>query len=132
MLHDGDRVSLGGTTLVAHLTAGHTRGATTFTMKAADAGKTYDVVFFSSLRAGGAVTPAIAVEFDRTFSLIRKLPCDVPLGDHPAEYDMQAKYARLPAGSNPFIDRPHCFDEVDIQEALYHAVVNEQTGAGAR
>src|SRR5262249_39488638 len=59
MVHDGEPVSLGGTTLVAHLTAGHTRGATTWTMKAADGGKTYDVIFFSSLRAGGGVTPAI-------------------------------------------------------------------------
>ena len=31
-LHDGDTVSLGGTTLTAHLTAGHTKGTTTWTM----------------------------------------------------------------------------------------------------
>src|SRR5437016_3751513 len=34
MLHDGERVTLGGTTLVAHLTPGHTRGCTTWTMQA--------------------------------------------------------------------------------------------------
>src|SRR5579864_1897621 len=58
VLHDGDRVTLGGVTLVAHLTAGHTRGGTTWTTKAQEARKTYDVVFFCSLRAGGAITPA--------------------------------------------------------------------------
>src|SRR5436309_10608338 len=94
ILHDGDTIALGGATLVAHLTAGHTRGATTFTMKAQDGGKTYDVVLFSSLRAGGTISRAIAAEFDRTFPLVRALPCDVPLGDHPAEYGMQAKYAK--------------------------------------
>jgi len=130
VLQDGDAISLGGTTLVARLTAGHTRGATTFTAKIEEGGKTYDVVFFSSLRASGAITPAIATEFDRTFSLVRSLPCDVPLGDHPAEYNMQAKYARLAAsGGNPFIDKAHCLDEADIQEAMYHAVVEEQKTA---
>src|SRR5215831_12421163 len=66
VLHDGDTVTLGGVTLVAHLTAGHTRGATTWTTKVADGGRTYDVVFFSSLRAGADLTPAVAAEFDRT------------------------------------------------------------------
>ena len=75
----------GGTMLVAHLTAGHTRGATTYTAKVKDGAKIYDVVFFSSLRPGSTVTPAIAAEFDRTFSLVRRLPCDVPLGDHPGD-----------------------------------------------
>src|SRR5262249_30996823 len=95
VVHDGESVTLGGVTLVAHLTAGHTRGATTWTMKAQEAGRTYDVVFFSSLRAGGTVTPAIANEFDHTFKLVRALPCDVPLGDHPSEYEMTTKYPRL-------------------------------------
>jgi len=127
ILHDGDTVSLGGTTLVAHLTAGHTHGATTWTTKVTDGDRTYDVVFFSSLRAGAVVTPAVAAEFDRTFPLVRSLACDIPLGDHPAEYDMQAKYARLlSGGANPFVDKAHCLAEADIQEAMYHAIVAEQ------
>ncbi len=127
VLHDGDAVSLGGVTLVARLTPGHTRGATTYTMKVTEDGASYDVVFFSSLRAGGRVSPAIAAELERAFSVVRALPCDVPLGDHPAEYDMQAKYARLASSApNPFIDKPHCLAEADIQEAMYHAVVEEQ------
>src|SRR5882672_7835399 len=48
VLHDGDEVKLGGTTLVAHLTPGHTKGCTTWTMKLKDAGKTYDVVIIGS------------------------------------------------------------------------------------
>ena len=57
MLHDGEEVTLGGTTLVAHLTPGHTRGCTTWTMKAAEGGKTYNVVFACSYRAPTTVTP---------------------------------------------------------------------------
>jgi metallo-beta-lactamase class B len=127
ILHDGDKVTLGGSTLVAHLTAGHTRGATTWTTKAEEGGKTYDVVVFSSLRAGGVVTPAVAGELDHAFAVVRKLTCHVPLGDHPAQYNMHAKYARLAAGQpNPFVDRSNCLAEADIQEAMYHAVVEEQ------
>jgi metallo-beta-lactamase class B len=133
ILHDNDTVSLGGTTLVARLTAGHTRGATTYMAKIEEAGKSYDVVFFSSLRAGGVVTLAIAAEFNHTFSLVRSLPCDVPLGDHPAEYEMQAKYVKLAAnGGNPFIDKSHCLDEADVQEAMYRAVVEEQKATESR
>jgi metallo-beta-lactamase class B len=127
VLHDGDTVALGGATLVAHLTAGHTHGATTFTMTAQDGGRSYDVVLFSSLRAGGTITPAIAAEFDRTFPAVRALPCDVPLGDHPAEYGMQTKYAKIaPGAPNPFVDTPNCLAEVDIQQAMYRAVLAEQ------
>jgi metallo-beta-lactamase class B len=127
VLHDGDTVALGGATLVAHLTAGHTAGATTWTMKASEGGKSYDVVFFTSLRAGAVVTPAVAAAFDRSFALVRTMPCDVPLGDHPAQYRMQEKYAKLKTGApSPFVDKPGCLTEARIQEAMYHAVVAEQ------
>jgi metallo-beta-lactamase class B len=126
-LHDGEQVSLGGTTLVAHLTAGHTRGCTTWTTKVMDGGKSYNVVINCSLRAPTVVTPAIAAEFNRSFKLVRSLPCDVQLGDHPAQYNMQAKYAKLRSGGpNPFIDPASCNLETDIEEAMYKAILSEQ------
>jgi len=126
-LRDGESVMLGGTTLVAHLTAGHTRGCTTWTMAAQEGGRSYNVVFACSLRAPGTVTPAIEREFNRTFTLVRSLPCDVPLGDHPAQYNMHAKHARLKTGApNPFIDAANCTLEADIQEAMYRAALDEQ------
>src|ERR1041384_592470 len=45
VIHDGDSVSLLGTTLTAHLTAGHTPGCTTWTTKVRDGGRSLDVVF---------------------------------------------------------------------------------------
>ena len=48
VLHDNDTVELGGVKLVAHLTPGHTRGCTTWTMDASDGGKTYHVVIVGS------------------------------------------------------------------------------------
>ena len=127
MLHDGDSVTLGGTTLVAHLTPGHTRGCTTWTMNAQDGGKTYNVVINCSLRSPAVLTPAIVDELNRSFKLVRSLPCDVQLGDHPAQYSMQEKYAKLRnGGRNPFIDPASCLVEADIQEAMFHAVQAEQ------
>src|SRR6202162_597420 len=48
-LHDGESVTLGGTTLVAHLTPGHPRGCTPWTMKVQDRAKKNDGVFGGSL-----------------------------------------------------------------------------------
>jgi metallo-beta-lactamase class B len=129
VLHDGDSVTLGGTTLVAHLTAGHTRGATTWTTKATEGGKSYDVVLYSSVRSPATLTPPVIEEFKHSFEFIRSLPCDVPLGDHPAEYNMQEKYAKLKAGGpNPFIDPAGCKTEANIQEAMFRAILAEQAG----
>jgi metallo-beta-lactamase class B len=129
-LHDGDPVMLGDTTLVAHLTAGHTRGCTTWTTKVREAGKTYDVVIACSLRSPAVLTPAIVDELKRSFKVVRSLPCEVPLGDHPAQYSMAEKYTKLrPDGPNPFIDRAGCLVESNIQEAMFHAVLAEQQTA---
>jgi metallo-beta-lactamase class B len=131
VLHDGEQITMGGTTLVAHLTPGHTRGCTTWTMKAQEGGKTYDVVINCSLRPPAMLTPALIDEFNRSFKLVRSLPCDVQLGDHPAQYNMQAKYAKLQIGGlNPFIDAATCNLETDIQEAMFHAILAEQKAAG--
>lgn len=130
VLHDGDSVTLGGTTLVAHLTAGHTRGCIAWTMKAQEGGKTYNVVISGSLRSPAVLTPPIVDEFNRSFKLVRSLPCDVPLGDHTAQYNMQEKYAKLKdGGPNPFIDPASCTLEADVQEAMFHAILAEQQQA---
>jgi metallo-beta-lactamase class B len=127
VLHDGEAVTLGGATLVAHLTPGHTRGCTTWTTTAQEGGKTYNVVINCSLRSPATLTPTIVDEFNRSFKLVRALPCDVPLGDHPAQYNMQEKYAKLrKGGPNPFIDAAGCQVETDIEEALFHAILDEQ------
>ncbi len=136
VLHDGDQVTLGGTTLVAHLTPGHTPGDTTWTMKAQEGGKTYDVLIIGSLGVNPGMklvnnptNPHIVEEFTRAFQVSRSLPCDVPLGSHPGMYNMKEKYAKLKAGGqNPFVDPAGCKAEFDIDEAMFHAVLQEQQG----
>jgi metallo-beta-lactamase class B len=139
VLHDGDTVSLGGTTLVAHLTPGHTRGCTTWTLKAQENGKAYDVVIIGSFGTNpgfqlvnNAEVPDIAGEFTRAFKVARSLPCDVPLGSHPSMYRLDEKYAKLAGGGpNPFIDPAGYKLEVDIAEAMFRAVLAEQQKAAA-
>jgi metallo-beta-lactamase class B len=127
---DGDTVSLGDTVLTAHLTAGHTHGCTTWTTVATENAKSYNVVFGCSLRAPGVITPAVEAEFNRSFRVVRALPCDVQLGDHTSEYGMSEKYAKLkPGAPNPFIDKPSCTREINLEEAMFHAIMQEQAAA---
>jgi len=139
VLHDGDTVTLGGTTLVAHLTPGHSRGCTTWTLKAREGGKSYDVVIIGSFGTNpgfklvnNTEAPGIAEEFSRTFKVARSLPCDVPLGSHPGMYNMEEKHAKLgKGGPNPFIDPAGYKLEVDIDEAMFRAVLAEQQKAAS-
>jgi metallo-beta-lactamase class B len=135
-LHDGDEVKLGGMTLTAHLTAGHTRGCTTWTTKAAEDGKTYDVVIIGSVGVNpgfklvnNTEVPDMAGEYMRSFKLLRSLPCDVPLGSHPSMYNMTEKYAKLGKGPNPFIDPEGYKHELDIQEHAFLQKLDEQKKA---
>jgi metallo-beta-lactamase class B len=110
---DNERVTLGATTLTAHLTPGHTLGATTWTMQVRDRGRALDVVFFPSANVnagvrllGNARYPDIARDFASSFAIWKALPCDVFLADHGEFYGMKAKYerARENPPQNPFID----------------------------
>jgi metallo-beta-lactamase class B len=89
VLHDGDEVKLGGSVLTAHLTAGHTKGCTTWSMKATEAGKTYDVVVVCSVgfNAGYLLVnnkdyPQIADDFVRSFAATQAALRYFPGGAH--------------------------------------------------
>ena len=127
VLHDGDQVTLGGTTLVAHLTPGHTRGCTTWTLRVQDGGKSYEVVIIGSVGVNPGFilvnnkdVPQIADEYRRSFRILRSLPCDIPLGSHPAMYGMAEKYAKLGKGPNPFIDPQGYKAEVNLNEQIFN------------
>ncbi|HZR58704.1 MAG TPA: subclass B3 metallo-beta-lactamase [Terriglobales bacterium] len=128
ILHDGDEVKLGDTVLVAHITPGHTRGCTTWTLKASDHGKTYNVVIIGSPNVNpgyklvnNAKYPQIAQDYERTFSTLKSLPCDIFLGAHGSYYGMEGKLARLGKGGvNPFIDPAGYKDYVSEREKAFH------------
>jgi metallo-beta-lactamase class B len=133
VLHDGDQVTLGGTTLVAHLTPGHTRGCTTWTMKATENGRTYDVVIIGSMGVNPGFilvnnkdVPQIADEYIRGFKVLRSLPCDIPLASHPAMYNLAAKFPKLGTNPNPFIDPAGYKAELDLVEGVFNQTLDEQ------
>jgi metallo-beta-lactamase class B len=138
VLQDGEKVSLGGTELVAHLTPGHTRGNTTWTMAANENGKTYQVVIIGSPNVNpgfqlvnNAKYPEIADDFARTFRVLKALRCDVFLGAHGAYYDMAEKYARLgKGGENPFVDPAGYREFVKSKEETYLQKLKDQKKGG--
>lgn len=136
VLHDGETVSLGGTTLTAHLTPGHTRGCTTWTLKATENGRTYDVMIIGSFGTNPGFqllnnpqAPKQVEEFETTFRKARTIPCDVPLGSHPGMYNLDEKFPKIGKGPNPFIDPAGCKLEIDTAEAMFRAVLADQKKA---
>jgi metallo-beta-lactamase class B len=133
ILHDGDEVRLGNTVLVAHKTPGHTRGCTTWTMRATSGGKTRDVVIVGSWNVNPgfrlfdrpghpASYPGIAADYRHTFATLNALPCDIFLGAHGMYFDMLAKLDRAKSGVG---------DSVWIDPGGYRAAVAEREQAFA-
>lgn len=140
VLHDGDQVELGGTVLTAHLTPGHTKGCTTWTMTAEEGGKKYSLVIVGSPNVNegyrlvnNAKYPAIAADYERMFRVLRSLPCDVFLGAHGGYYSLDAKYAKLQrGGANPFIDPEGYKEYVAEREGAFRAELRRQQAGAAR
>jgi metallo-beta-lactamase class B len=140
VLHDGDQVKLGSTVLTAHLTAGHTKGCTTWTMQVTDSGHVYNVIILGGATANPGNNlvndpryPKQADDFVRAFQTLRRLPCDIFLGAHGAYFDLKEKYPRLIAGgTNPFIDQTGYKAYVDEREQAFRQELAKQTAAQHR
>lgn len=140
VLHDGDRVTLGDAVLVAHLTPGHTKGCTTWTMKVNDGDKSLDVVIVGSPNVNpgyklvnNSAYPQIAKDYERMFSVLKALPADIFLGAHGGYFDMEQKYARLkPGAPNPFIDRDGYQRFVSQKEKEFRGELAKQSAAASK
>ena len=113
VLRDGTPVTLGGTTLIAIATPGHTRGCTTFTTSVEEDGRPLLVVFpgSTSVNPGTRLVkhesyPGIKADYEQTFATLSALEPDVFLGAHTGFFDLAGKRERLLKGEkpNPFID----------------------------
>ena len=128
VLKDGETVTLGNVTMRAHLTPGHTKGCTTWTMTVQDGGKSYLVVFVGGISinegvklVGNTRHPSIIEDYARTFRVLKELKADVFLAQHPAIYGMAEKVQRLKANAspNPFIDPQGYQRAVNDAESRY-------------
>lgn len=139
ILGDGAQVELGGVTLTAHLTPGHTKGCTTWTMTADEGGKPYHVVFLCGVTVPGyqlvdnSGYPDIVSDYEHSFAVLKALPCDVFLGAHGQYYGLQEKLARWRAhpGINPFIDPSGYRRYLDDSELAFKKLLAQQQSAGA-
>jgi metallo-beta-lactamase class B len=107
---EGDKVTLGDTTLSAHSMPGHTPGCTSWEMTVRDAGQDRDVLFFCSgtvalnKLVGRPTYPGIVDDYRSTFAKAKAMKVDVLLGPHPEVYGMQEKRAQMKDGApNPFV-----------------------------
>jgi metallo-beta-lactamase class B len=128
-VRDGDKVTLGGVTLVAHLTPGHTRGCTTWTTTVEDGGKKYNAIFVCGVDVSGdrsplvnnAKYPNVSGDFVQSFKVLKSLPGDVFLYTRAATIKLEEKRQRLAKGEkpNPFIDPQGYKDYVAQREKMY-------------
>jgi metallo-beta-lactamase class B len=147
ILHDGDTVVLGGTTLTAHKTAGHTRGCTTWTLHSHLPGdpaeKLRNIVIvggtsfwseynFVATPGHPLSYPGIVQDFRGTFATLQALPCDVFLGSHGGYFDLLTKLRKYPQqGPGVFID-PAGYKQfvIGAQHDFEEALRKQQRAAG--
>lgn len=127
---DGQRVELGGVSLTAHLTPGHTKGCTSWSMRVKEKGKEYDVLFLCGLTASlykltnNERYPNIVQDVRSTLKQLRGMRADVLLAAHGFWFDLEGKAARGNEGApNPFIDpgelQRHVKEmETDFEQAM--------------
>ncbi|MGD0156952.1 MAG: subclass B3 metallo-beta-lactamase [Terracidiphilus sp.] len=134
VLHDRDTVKLGDTVLTAHLTPGHTRGTTTWTLDEKEGVRVLHVVIVGSPNVNDGYKlvnnnayPQIAADYKRGFAVLKRLPCDIFLGAHGSYFGLTEKYARWTAGDrDAFIDPNGYRDYVIDREQAFKAELERQ------
>ncbi len=137
VLHDGNTASLGGVVLTAHLTAGHTRGTTTWTLDESEDGRTLHVVIVGSPNVnpgyklvGNKAYPQIAADYKHGFAILKSLPCDVFLGAHGGYFDLKEKYAKWKNGDrDAFIDPAGYKAYIADRQQAFEAELARQSAA---
>jgi metallo-beta-lactamase class B len=143
---DNEKLVLGGVTLVAHHTPGHARGTTTWSMKVKEKGKDYNVLFMGGMgtpndegEAGllnNEIYPEILSDFEKSFKLLRSLPCDVFMTYRALSINLDAKVAKMKQGGNqvnPFVDPKSCQAYIDLYENRFtKQLAEEKRAAGIK
>jgi metallo-beta-lactamase class B len=136
-LHDGDTVSLGGANLTAHLTAGHTRGTTTWTLDEQENGRTLHIVIVVSPNVNpgyklvnNRTYPQIATDYKHQFDVLNRLPCDIFLGAHGGYFGLKEKYERFKNGDrNAFIDPTGYKAYIADRQQAFESELKKQSAA---
>jgi metallo-beta-lactamase class B len=137
IIADGESINLGDTKMTAHLTPGHTKGCTTWTMSVDENNKTYQVVFLGGVTipkyklVGNAQYPNIADDYARSFEVLKRLPCDVFLGAHGSYFGLQTKLPHVGETPNPFIDHDGYRRHIEKFERAFHEQLDREKSKAA-
>jgi metallo-beta-lactamase class B len=136
LVDDGDTVTLGGTTLTAHMMPGHTKGCLAWTMDLKEDGKTYHALIECSLNGqflkyvGNTEYPGIVDDMRATYKKAAEIPVDVFLSSHASFYGLEKKYAKLkarqPGDPNPFVDPEGYKAHVEEYRKSFEAALAKQ------
>jgi metallo-beta-lactamase class B len=140
LVDEGDTVTLGGTTLTAHVLPGHTKGCLAWSTNLKENGKTYYAFIECSLN-GTALRyvnnndyPNIVEDMRSTYKKARTFPVEVFLSSHASFYNMAEKYEKLqkrgPGDPNPFVDPEGYKAHVDQYEKSFEAALARQLAQG--
>ena len=98
-IKDGQKISLGGTELIAYSHPGHTRGSASYGLTIAENGRNYRVLIANmgsinpgTVLIGNKKYPAISEDYARTFREQKKLDCDIFLSSHASQYQLHDKW----------------------------------------
>ncbi len=133
IIADGETVKLGHVELTAHLTPGHTRGCTSWTMDAQQGRKPYKTLFFcsASVAANRLVGPpqyeGIVDDYRKTFALTKDWKPDIFLSNHPEFFGMAVKQEKL-ASDDPlaFVDHSEFSAFIAKLEKAFEAALEKQ------
>lgn len=142
IIEDGGTVTLGGVTLTAHLTPGHTKGCTTYTTTVEEEGRQYNVVFMCGFATPGIDRswlidnpkyPGMVLDYEKSFATLRSLPCDAWFYPRATtiRLDEKLEARRAGAAGNPFIDPNGCQWYIDQYEYEFADQLAQQLRARA-
>lgn len=140
IVDEGDTVSLGGTTLTAHLLPGHTQGCLAWSFQLEEEDQTYDALIECSLNGrflqyvNNDDYPSIEEDMRSSYQKARELPVEVFLSSHASFYGLADKYEKLknrqPGDPNPFVDPEGYLAHVDeFERGFEEALARQQAEA---
>ena len=131
---DGEELKLGDVTLTAHITPGHSRGCTSWTMPVVQGGQSYQALFFCSatVAANRLVGPpqyeGIVGDYRKTFAMAKDWKPDIFLANHPEFARLPEKRERQKAGDPlAFVDREGFSAMIVRLEQAFEAALEKQT-----
>lgn len=118
---DGETIRVGPIALTAHVTAGHTRGCSSYSFAVRDGDRSLNVVSACGLGVLAMSTyPEQQADRERSLGVLRSLPADIWVTNHARQWGRYRKFVASASAANkadPFIDPDGYRAFLDAEEA---------------